>query len=756
MVITTAYMRLALAAVALALFTMITTCSGREHHFGLHHGGHGDAHDAAELLFRAQHTIHPRSTAATSTLPKAVLTSWEQARGPFDYIIVGGGTAGMTLAGRLSEDKDVTVLVVEAGPSGYSVDKVTAQPNAIDYDRSDLARLVQVYNTTKQEDMGHMSPTVTAARVLGGGSTVSYLRYVRHGQREAHAFTRIVKELSGGQHGWGWDHFHRKLDDSVHFDDPDKQKQSSCSKQASTTLGKSGPLFLSYPQSSSRVESLWLNAWRDVGVSPAASPHQGRLNGAFIAPVTVHQQSEQRSSARTAYFDPIANSRDNIKVLPDQTVTKIIFDAADSDGKRRALGVEYAAGDKAPRVLVTAKREVILCAGAIGSPHLLQLSGVGRGEILKRHNVDVVKDLPGVGQHLQDSVGVTVSFETKAGVTLPSHKSNKAYVDSAVAILPVSDLFASPIKANEFLERAASTTKQDERKGETTVKEGWRKTRALLTEDLLPQRSHSGLTGEAKGAVSIMMRTSHGRISLRAAIGAPFSRGSVSLKSSDPFEHPDIDPAFLDHTADQEMLLAGVASLRKLAASKSMKKFIAGESNATCDLKTDTDWARHIHNTSSSGALGMHLTSTCSMLPEAQGGVVDSDLRVYGFSNLRVVDASVIPMSPSGGTMSYVYGVAEVAAGKIKTARRNDEAEPLDECEYLEDLNENHQGDEAQTQGQQKHDKHHDEHTVHDHDRATANVHKNQASRPQPQHEHHDHHHGDSHEEEEEDECDDE
>lgn len=650
---------------------------------------HRHRHDAID---RRHHAIENRAAARQ---PKAVLTSWNQAREVVDYIIVGGGTAGLTLAGRLSEDKDVTILVIEAGHSGYAQEDQIRQPNAIDYDSLTDSDLDWAFNTTSQTNLDNRQIPFAAYRTFGGSSAGNSLVYTRHSTREGQVAGRYSRELH--RDGWGWHDVQRAMDDAVHFDAPDGDGFSSSAKVANETLARGGPVFLSYPANHRHVEDAWLASFREIGVQSAKSPYQGQTVGAFVAPTTIEKLHKHRSFSRSAYYDPIADKRSNLQVLPDQTVTRVIFDDAGHDGKRRALGVEYAANKTAPRVHVTAKREVILSAGVIGSPQILQLSGVGAKGLLESRKIKVIKDLPGVGQHLQDASYVSIQFKPKHGFALPSSTNKPDYVDSAVSYLTLEDLVGSDAKANEFLARADKRTIHYSSKEDTAaVRQGRNKTLTSLTQDLLHAKSASGFTGDAKPAVKLSLSTTGDQVSLTAWVQGIFSRGSVQILSGDAFQYPGIDGGYLSHDADRELLLAGLGYARKLAATKSFGELVDSEHEDTQKLKSEADLSAWVNKTAFNfrttdlGRAGHHASSTCSMLSEADGGVVDSDLKVWGFSNLRVVDASIIPISPSSGLVSHVYGIAEIAARKIKEDRRAGSAEPLEECEYEEEKGEAH------------------------------------------------------------------
>lgn len=633
----------------------------------------------------------------THRAPKTVLDTWSKARDVVDYVIVGAGTAGLALAGRLSEDRDITVLVIEAGHTGFGQESQIRRPNAVDYDSLNGSVLDWSYNTTSQSGLGDRKVSFAAYRTIGGNSAADYLVYTRPSKRDAEVMGRYGKTAPGSG-GWGWNDVHSAMQSSVHFEPPEGIHWHNSAIIANATLAKKGPVFLSFPSNQAQIESVWSAAFDEVGIHEAPSPFRGQTNGWYIAPATIEKQWQHRSFSRSAYFDPIADKRSNLQILPNQTVTRIILDTASSEGNRRALGIEYAAHPSASRVLVTAKREVILSAGVVGSPALLQRSGVGAASLLRSHKINVVKDLPGVGQHLQDSAQASLRHSLKDDVVLPSYSDKPEYADTAVAMLTIKDVLGSADKALHFLANAEKERAKyiGDDKAET-VKNGQTRTLTSLAKDLLQEKSNAGFGGQAVPAIKLSLSTVGNQLGLTASLQEVFSRGSVQIKSNDAFEYPDIDAGYMSHPADRELLVAALAYARKLAKTDALSKLIRKESTETRDVKSVSEWYSWLNEGvfkspfPSLSRGGQHASSTCSMLPESDGGVVDSDLKVYGFSNLRVVDASVLPFSPSSGLLSHVYAIAEIAARKLKEDRKAGHAEPIDVCDYDDNEHEEHE-----------------------------------------------------------------
>ncbi|TKY84644.1 hypothetical protein EX895_006546 [Sporisorium graminicola] len=651
---------------------------GHQRHHRRTRNLHVDPSGDSRGLFADRLPLQPRSESGAA-IAKSYTKVADQV---FDYVIAGGGTAGLALAGRLSEDPDVTVAVIEAGHSGYADDEALLVPSNAYFKSSVGSDFDWQYTTALQSKLQDASGNPRTAswprgKVLGGSSAINGMYYVAASKREHQVWGR----LSGDQATWGWHNLRQAMKKSTNFS-PNTIQQLDASIQNQTKfVGDNGPVSLTYPGVSYQPVADWVPTLAAIGLSHAESPYDGENQGAFIATSTINAKTWDRSFSRNAYVDPIANKRKNLVVLPNQTVTRIIWDhEADEDGNRRALGVEFAANSTAPRVHVTARREVILSAGAIGSPQILQLSGFGCKDLLAKNNVTLVKELPGVGQNLQDHLSTSVAYTPAQGLVMPAASSNTkqaSFVDSSVAYVTLEKMYGTNETAN-FLKRAKKFS-ADYIKSATNVPEavrrGWAKQYKFLLEDLLVPKSEHGFTGTAKGAVEMLLGISNGAsIQVETALQAPFSRGWVEIASSDPFDKPIINPNYLQHQTDVELMRSGIQLARKIGSTAPLSSVVSTESTPGSAVTTDEAIDKFVASTAGTE---YHPSSTCSMLDEDDGGVVDSELRVYGTTNVRVVDASVIPISLSSHLMSATYAVAEIAADLIKSCP----FDVVDECD---------------------------------------------------------------------------
>ncbi|KAN0059925.1 hypothetical protein ACQY0O_007898 [Thecaphora frezii] len=653
---------------------------------------------------------HFSSPVARRTNPgAAIATSWDQVGDQvFDYVIAGGGTAGLALAGRLSEDPDITVAVIEAGPSGYDYDEQLLVPSNAYFKSAVGTELDWQYETVPQQKLVATNGTCgrqaswPRGKVLGGSSAINGLYYVAPGQREHQVWGR----LSGDLDSWGWHNVRDAMKKSQRYSKNTVEALDKYITDQSHAMGASGPVCISYPGVSYQPVADWVPTLNAMGVESASAPYDGENQGAYIAASTIDPATWHRSFSRTAYLDPIANKRKNLVVLPNQTVTRIIWSEdyhVDRNEGRRALGLEFAASKDASRATVTARREVILSAGAIGTPQILQLSGVGNPYLLKQHNITLVKDLPGVGENLQDHLSSWVSFKPAAGMRLPAAVSGAtsqqtSFVDSSIAFLTLEKIYGKNETAN-FIKRARQFSDDYIKSANSTpeaVKRGWKKQYDLLLDDLLVDQSKQGFNGSAKGAIEMLLSISMGEIQLATALQAPFSRGTVKIASHDAFDKPLINPNYLQHRSDVELLRSGFQVARKIGQVAPIHSLLGDEVAPGTSVQSDDEWDKWI---ASVVGTEYHPSSTCAMLDEEDGGVVDSELMVYGTANVRVVDASVIPLSLSAHLMSTTYAIAEIAADLIKDCA----AEPIDECDYDdEDEDEDEQSQQQQQQQQQK------------------------------------------------------
>lgn len=526
----------------------------------------------------------------------------------FDYIIIGGGSAGCVLANRLSENPNVQVCLLEAGPRDSN--PMIKMPMGLMFGIRSKSLDWHDY-TEPQSHCADRKMFWPHGRTLGGGSSINAMVYVRGNPHDYDNWAEL------GCEGWAY-----------HDVFPYFMKMENFEPGKNEFHGVGGPMNVATPRYLNPLMHAFIAAGEQAGFQHVEDYNAASQEG--VCYTYVAQKDGQRLSNARGYLHPV-EKRENLTVLTGAHAAKILFDG------KRAVGVRYQKGGKLHDI--RADKEVILSAGAICSPQLLMLSGVGPRAELEKHNIPVVQDVPGVGENLHDHLDIHVSCRDKTHTSVsfqPTYFGRLVRGVGNYAFKKTGELTSNYTAAVGFMKSKPDLTAPDLQ---------WHFIPSMYTYSALKLKPmlHYGF--------SLMVCHLH-----------PESRGRITLRDASPFSKPVIDANYLSSESDLDALVTGVKKSREIFSRPAFEPYVQEESQPGKSVVTDEQIRQYIRENAETL---YHPVGTCKMGVDPMSVVDPQTLKVHGLENLRVIDASIMPTITSGNTNAPVTMIAEKGADMI-------------------------------------------------------------------------------------------
>ena len=530
-----------------------------------------------------------------------------------DFVIIGGGSAGAVIASRLTEKRKFKVCLLEAGGWGSNL-LFRAPAGGLLMLRDKPKFNNWAFHTIPQKGLNNRRGYQPRGKALGGSSAINAMIYIR-GQKEDYD-----SWANEGNNGWSWNEVL-----------PFFKKAENNENGSKKFHGKFGPLEVSNQKAAKPISHAYIKACANYQVKIRDDFNTGDNEGAGFWQSTIfHSENKngQRCSTAAAYLLPYIKNRENLEIITKANVVRIIFDG------KKAVGLEYMHQGKKKKI--RAHKEVILSAGSLMSPTILQRSGIGASEDIKRHGIELIHELPGVGKNLQDHIDFNFCFKTNDKNTLGFSPGGflKILGETAKWLTHGNSMISSTLsEAGGFLKTDQSLDRPDIQHHFVI---------GLIDDHL--RKLHYGYG-----------------YSCHVCLLRPYSRGTVSLASSEYNDAPLINPNFLKDNRDIETLIKGAKMTQNILNTPPLKKYQKREIYGVHSNLTDKEWEQHIRNRADTI---YHPVGTCKMGKDPLA-VVDSSLKIRGLKNIRVADASIMPTITSGNTNAPTIMIGEKCATMI-------------------------------------------------------------------------------------------
>jgi choline dehydrogenase-like flavoprotein len=575
----------------------------------------------------------------------------------FDYIIVGGGPAGLVLASKLSVNPNITVALIEAGDAEFN------NPNVTRVDAYALGLNTTIdwsYTSAPQKYLNDKTFVYYSGKGLGGTTMINGMTYLRAEKEQIDAWGAL------GNEGWDWEELYPYYRDQEHFQVPDEEKRMNGATYEQAVHGLDGNVAVGWSAMFMKggVFDMLKRTTENMGLHWNKDANSGRMSGFSTWPLTLNSTTNTRHDAARAYYYPIVASRPNLYTYLNTTATRILWsDTPAQNGDLVASGIEIMSSTTTTsdcKETLSASGEILLAAGSLRSPALLEHSGVGNAAVLEPIGISTALNLPSVGAGLQDQPNMAISYVSP---------TNWTGYPSFVTFLTAADLFGSDLSAITAELRANTTTYaqlivSDSPENETTL---------AIEEALLTLQTDLVFSANSTVPLAeLLWAPSDGAITCVFWTLLPFSKGSVHITSPSFPQQPAINPNFLQLPIDTLIQAAAAVKIREYFATAPLSANVTDEvvpsfSVVPKDAKwRDDAWANWIKE---KYEVNHHPVSSASMRSREYGGVVDAKGKVYGTKNVRVADAAIFPMQISGHLSASVYAVAGKIADAVLSGR---------------------------------------------------------------------------------------